>query len=313
MAIGTVPSYLQNASHSASVFRVAQSAPFATGGILALNELPVSQQGTPNMSVILGPGRAQIAGTSVSPPAGQAWSTQAQYTAYNDANLTLTIATSNPTNPRIDAVYIQIQDSFYSGATNTAVAGVVTGTPAVSPVAPAIPANSILVAYVAVAANATTIVTANITYQASIAPLLAQQFFQGETQSAASQAIPSTSATNVADANAAVTFTLTQTSRVRIHTRTLLNSNVANSLFQLRSGVVVGSSATLSGASISTGLTQGFVTITGGPGQVTAVFESTIVLAAGTYTAFPVGSQSQTASAASMINSYCQVAVIGYK
>jgi hypothetical protein len=172
VAIGTVPTYLQNASHSASVFRIAQSAAFATGGILASNELPVSQQGTPNMSVVLGPGRGQIVGTSVSPPSGQAWTTQAQYTAYNDANLTLTVAASNPTNPRIDAVYIGVQDSFYSGSTNTAVAGIVTGTPAASPAQPAVPSNSLLLGYIAVAANATTIVTGNISFQASVATLV---------------------------------------------------------------------------------------------------------------------------------------------
>lgn len=172
MAIGPVPFALQNASHSASVFRIAQSAPFTSGGILAANELPVSQQGTPNMSVILGPGRAQIVGTSVSPPSGQVWTTQAQYNAYNDANLTLTVTASNPTNPRIDAVYVQAQDAFYTGSTNTAVAGVVAGTPAVSPVAPSVPVNSILIAYIAVAANATTIVTANISYQAAVATLV---------------------------------------------------------------------------------------------------------------------------------------------
>jgi hypothetical protein len=124
------------------------------------------------MSVVLGPGRAQIAGTSVSPPAGQAWTTQAMYTAYNDANLTLTVAASNPTNPRIDAQYIQVQDAFYSGSTNTAVAGIVTGTPAPSPTPPAIPSNSLLVAYIAVGANVTSIVSANITQVAALASLL---------------------------------------------------------------------------------------------------------------------------------------------
>lgn len=203
MAIGAVPYALQNASHSASVFRIAQSAPFATGGILASNELPVSQQGTPNMSVILGPGRCQVVGNSVSPPAGQVWTTQAQYNAYNDANLTLTVAASNPTNPRIDAVYIQVQDSFYSGASNTAIAGVVTGTPAASPVAPSVPTNSILIAYIAVAANATTIVNANISYQASVATLLG---VVPSNQIASLRVIPTSAVGGTLGANGQVTF-----------------------------------------------------------------------------------------------------------
>lgn len=169
MAVQSPPYALQNAAHSAALFRQATSAPFISGGIIAAGELAVTQQGTPNMSVILGAGRAEIVGTSVSPPSGLAFTTQANYFALNDANVTLTIAASNPTNPRIDAVYLQVQDSFYSGASNLATGGVVTGTPAASPTAPAVPSNSILLAYVAVAANATTIVTGNISYQATVA------------------------------------------------------------------------------------------------------------------------------------------------
>jgi|GEM_PF-1961975 len=172
MAVQTVPYALQNASHSAAVFRQATSAPFTTGGIMAAGELAVAQQGTPNMSVILGPGRAKVVGNSVSPPAGLSFTTQAMYDVLNDANTTLTITTSNPTNPRIDAVYIQVQDAFYSGASNQAIAGVVTGTPAVSPTAPAVPTNSILIAYVAVGANVTTIVNANISFQGVVASLI---------------------------------------------------------------------------------------------------------------------------------------------
>lgn len=162
MAVQTVPYALQNASHSAALFRQSASAPFLNGGALGSVELLVTQQGSPNMSVILGAGRAKVVGTSVSPPAGQSWTTQAMYDVLNDAAATLTIAASNPTNPRIDLVYIQVQDSFYSGAANQAIAGVVTGTPAASPSVPATPANAIAIATVAVAANATSIVNANI-------------------------------------------------------------------------------------------------------------------------------------------------------
>jgi hypothetical protein len=172
MTVQTVPYALQNASHSAALFRQATSAPFATAGVLAAGELALSQQATPNMSVILGAGRAKVSGTSVSPPSGLSFTTQAMYDTLNDANVTLTIAASNPTNPRIDAAYIQVQDSFYSGAANQAVPGVQTGTPGVSPVAPAVPTNAILIGYIAVAANATSIVAANISYQATLASVI---------------------------------------------------------------------------------------------------------------------------------------------
>lgn len=171
MAVQTVPYALQNASHSAAVFRQSASAPFASGGILGVGELAITQQSTPNMSVVLGAGRSKVPGTSVSPPAGFSWTTQAMYDVLNDAPLTLTIAASNPTNPRIDAVYEQVQDSFYSGTNNQAIAGVVTGAPAAIPTAPAIPTNAILLGYIAVAANATTIVNANITTQAAVVVL----------------------------------------------------------------------------------------------------------------------------------------------
>jgi hypothetical protein len=172
LAVQLVPYALQNASHSAALFRQSASAAFATSGTLGSAELAVTQQGTPNMSVVLGAGRAKVLGTSVSPPSGFTWTTQAMYDVLNDAPLTLSIAASNATNPRIDALYGQVQDAFYSGSANSAIAAVATGIPAVSPVTPAIPANSTLIAYIAVAANATTIVSANITQQTSLAQLI---------------------------------------------------------------------------------------------------------------------------------------------
>ena len=172
MTVQTVPYALQNASHSAAVFRQATSAPFQSAGILGAGELAVTQQGTPNMSVILGAGRAMVAGSQVTPPAGLSFTTQAMYNVLNDGSITLTVTTSNPTNPRIDAVYVGVQDAFYSGSNNQAVAGIVVGVPAPSPVAPSVPVNSQLVAYIAVGAGVTSIVNANITAKAPLAALM---------------------------------------------------------------------------------------------------------------------------------------------
>jgi hypothetical protein len=67
---------------------------------------------------------------------------------------------------------VAVQDAYYGGTANNQVLfQAVTGTPASSPVAPAAPANSITLAYVAVAANATSIVNANITDQRPYADL----------------------------------------------------------------------------------------------------------------------------------------------
>jgi hypothetical protein len=85
------------------------------------------------------------------------------YTVFNDATTVATITAADFTNPRIDLVCVTVRDAFYSGANNDVIFNVVTGTPAGSPVAPATPANSIALATVAVAANASTIVTADIT------------------------------------------------------------------------------------------------------------------------------------------------------
>lgn len=83
------------------------------------------------------------------------------YTVDLDTTSTITVATADPTNPRIDNVIVQVTDLGTSGS--TAVITLQTGTPAPSPSAPALPANSLLLATVAVAANTTTIVSGNIT------------------------------------------------------------------------------------------------------------------------------------------------------
>ena len=162
MAIQTVPYALQNASHSAALFRQSASAAFHVGGVLTAGEMTITQQGTPNMSVILGPGRAKVTGNSVSAPAGVNFTTQAMYDVLNDAAATLTVATSDPVNPRYDLVYLAVRDAFYTGALNQAVALIAPGVPAASPSVPSIPLNSIAIGLLVVNANTTTIVAANI-------------------------------------------------------------------------------------------------------------------------------------------------------
>jgi hypothetical protein len=124
------------------------------------------------MSIVMAPGRIMVPGSAVSPPSGFSWTTQGSYFVFQDAPITLTIATSSPVNPRIDIAVISVQDSQFSGASNLALAQIVTGTAAASPVAPAAPVNSVIVAQIAVAANATSIVNANITSVAVLATVL---------------------------------------------------------------------------------------------------------------------------------------------
>lgn len=76
-------------------------------------------------------------------------------------NGTLTVATADPTNPRIDLVCVTVSD--LGNSSSAAVVQIITGTPAASPVVPSLPSYSIPLAQVAVAAAATTISTGNIT------------------------------------------------------------------------------------------------------------------------------------------------------
>lgn len=155
MALRTPPSWLQNGSHPAENDRLSMQALYATTGIIGATSLAVTQNGTPNMSVNIATGWAAIIGTTQT--------NMGVYVAYNDATVNAAIATAPATNTRIDIVCLTVNDAYYTGSTNNVVVNVVTGTAAASPVAPSTPANSILLAQIAVGTNVTSILTANIT------------------------------------------------------------------------------------------------------------------------------------------------------
>jgi hypothetical protein len=155
MALRTPPSWQQNASHPAENDRLSTQGLWRTTGILNANDLLVTQNGTPNMSVNVALGWASIVGTFTT--------NMGTYIAYNDGAQNLTITTANGTNPRIDLICMTVSDSYYSGALNQVAFQVIAGTPAPSPVAPTLPINSISLATVAVGAGATQILTGNIT------------------------------------------------------------------------------------------------------------------------------------------------------
>jgi len=155
MALRTPPSWLQNGSHPAENDRLTTQALWTSTGVLRSTDLAVTQAASPGMSVLVASGYANIVGTTQA--------NMGSYIAYNDASATLTVTTSNPSNPRIDIVVVQVNDAYYTGSLNSVSFSVIAGTPAVSPVAPTTPANSILLATIAVAAGATQILNANIT------------------------------------------------------------------------------------------------------------------------------------------------------
>ena len=155
MALRTPPSWMQNGSHPAENDRLTTQGIWRTSGVLSSADLQVTQSSVPAMSVSIAAGWGVILGTYQS--------LMGAYQFTNDAAATATIAAADPTNPRIDLICITVSDAYYTGATNQVAINVVTGTPAGSPSAPATPTNSIVLARVAVAALATTIVNANIT------------------------------------------------------------------------------------------------------------------------------------------------------
>lgn len=174
MALRTPPSWLQNGTHPADNDRLTTTGVvWKSQGVADYGSMKVSQSATPAMSVSVAAGHALINGTEVA--------NQGLYIAYNDAATTVAIATADPAQARIDRVVVKVQDSYYSGAANQVVFAVVTGTPAGSPVPPAAPANSLTLAYVAVAANATSIVNANITDTRVTAQFSEHEFTAGST------------------------------------------------------------------------------------------------------------------------------------
>jgi len=155
MALRTPPSWQQNASHPAENDRLTTQGLWRTTGILSGADLAVTANGTPNMSVNVASGWAAIVGTLQS--------NMGAYTAYNDASTNLIITAASGSNPRIDLVCMTVSDSYYTGSLNQVAFQVIAGTPAASPAAPTLPANSISLATVLVGTSVTSITSGNIT------------------------------------------------------------------------------------------------------------------------------------------------------
>lgn len=155
MTVRTPPSWLQNGSHPAENDRLTTQALWATTGIINSASLAVTQNTPPGLSVVVASGWAAIVGTTQA--------NMGTYVTYNDASVVLSLNTADPTNPRIDLICATVNDAYYTGSLNNVVIQAIAGTPAGSPVAPSLPANSITLATVAVGAGATAITNANIT------------------------------------------------------------------------------------------------------------------------------------------------------
>jgi hypothetical protein len=118
-------------------------------------------------------------GMQVKLPAGQSM-IRGHYFA-NDALATIAITTANATNPRIDAVVLELDPTA-----NTILPKVVAGTAAASPVAPTLTQTDAgiyqqVLAYVAVAAAASTITAANVTDARSFVASVNNRRLTGQT------------------------------------------------------------------------------------------------------------------------------------
>lgn len=154
MTVVNPPAWLQQGTYPARTDRLVMGSVVSSSGRVSASDMIVTQSSTPGMRVTVSAGKAWILGTSVS--------YQGVYNLVNDGPIDVNIAASSTINPRKDIIVGRIQDAAVSGSTNLGSIEVITGTASSSPVTPTVPANSIVLAEVLVAANASAIVTANI-------------------------------------------------------------------------------------------------------------------------------------------------------
>lgn len=114
----------------------------------------VAATGSPSMAVVVPP--------FVYPVPGAGFGSGA-VPAVNDGPLTLTVAASSATNPRIDAVCVRYAGETVVQGSRGSFCEVITGNPSATPGPPLLPTNGQLLATIAVGAGATTITNAMIT------------------------------------------------------------------------------------------------------------------------------------------------------
>lgn len=156
------PEYLQTQKYSAKRDRLAVSFPVLQEGIVDPGHFAVSQRAAgANMSVDVAAGRAWV---KADDPGNKGF-----YHIENDATVNVALTAANATNPRIDTIVVQVNDSIDGGdASDTPQLLALAGTPTSGATlanltgAASVPTGALVLAYVLVAANATSIVTANI-------------------------------------------------------------------------------------------------------------------------------------------------------
>lgn len=160
-----LPAWLQTGTYTAETDRFVptglltpSSATAARGGVRrwAGNEFQVvPTTPTATMQVTVKAGMAWIQGAYSS--------VQGVYVTVNDGDVNLALGAAHASLARIDLVVLEILDSTYSGASNTAQLRIVQGTPLSTPTAPAVTGSYIVLASIRVGAGTTSIATSAIT------------------------------------------------------------------------------------------------------------------------------------------------------
>lgn len=124
-------------------------------GVVEADDLAVTQNGTPNMSVNVAEGAVWVQGD-------HDVARQPTYRAYNDATVNLAIAAADATNPRLDLIIAEVLDDLFSGTSKLWQLRVVEGTPDPAPVEPSLPLSAHKLAVVTVGAGVSSILDADI-------------------------------------------------------------------------------------------------------------------------------------------------------
>jgi hypothetical protein len=128
------------------------------GGLVGAADMAVTAGS--GMQVLVAPGEAWIPGTSVS--------TQSGYYGRVTSSTALAISASNGSNPRIETIIAQVKDKAYAGTEETFTVSVIPGTAEAGATlgnkkgAGAVPASSLVLAYVLVPTSSSSISAGNI-------------------------------------------------------------------------------------------------------------------------------------------------------
>lgn len=168
MALEVTPGFLQNLNYNAEIFRRGaygfqlqrgSTVGSAVGGVVGAGDFTTTYGGS-GLGVTTSTGEAIVAGSSSTVQSG--------YYVRGSSATTNTPASANPSNPRVDLLYIQLNDATYTGSTNSATLSIATGTATSGASlanltgAPSLPTSSLALAYVLVPAAATSISNSDI-------------------------------------------------------------------------------------------------------------------------------------------------------